>query len=159
MTNNEILEGLKTAIERNYTLEQAMMSFFNAGYKKEEIEEAARFLYTNYPQIAAKAKTKSANPGPTISPAPTHQNPTQKPLPAKAQAQISQKPAAETQKAPAIQQPAKSKQEISKYEGKTKPKGKIITILIIIFLLIAVGLTIGFFLFKEEVMQFFSNLF
>ena len=44
MVNNDILGGLKSALTRGYTLEEAMLSFFNAGYKREEIEEAARTL-------------------------------------------------------------------------------------------------------------------
>ena len=39
-----ILGGLKGALARGESLRQAMMSFYNAGYKKEEIEEAARAL-------------------------------------------------------------------------------------------------------------------
>lgn len=44
MVNVEILEGLKAGLERGQSLKRAMMSFFNAGYKREEIEEAARAL-------------------------------------------------------------------------------------------------------------------
>lgn len=39
-----ILEGIKGALARRESLRQAMFSFYNAGYKKEEIEEAARAL-------------------------------------------------------------------------------------------------------------------
>lgn len=39
-----ILEGLKGALARKESLRQAMFSFYNAGYQKEEIEEAARAL-------------------------------------------------------------------------------------------------------------------
>jgi len=42
--NEEIFGGLKTAVERGETLQQVMMSFYNAGYKKEDIEESARAL-------------------------------------------------------------------------------------------------------------------
>src|SRR3989344_771904 len=44
MTNISILSGLKLAVSRGETLQQAMQSFYNAGYKKEEIQEAARDL-------------------------------------------------------------------------------------------------------------------
>ena len=40
----EILEGLKLATARGESLQQAMQSFYNAGYKKEDIENAARVL-------------------------------------------------------------------------------------------------------------------
>ena len=42
--NQEIFEGLKAALERKQSLKRAMMSFFNAGYSKPEIEEAAGAL-------------------------------------------------------------------------------------------------------------------
>jgi len=46
LTNQEILGGLKAALDRGQSLKQAMMSFYQAGYKKEEIEDAARaYLY------------------------------------------------------------------------------------------------------------------
>ena len=48
--NEEILGGIKSAVKRGETLQQAMMSFFNAGYKREDIKEAARaFQQGNIP--------------------------------------------------------------------------------------------------------------
>ncbi len=44
MVREDIIEGLRAAMTRGQTLRQAMMSFYNAGYIKEEIEEAARAL-------------------------------------------------------------------------------------------------------------------
>jgi|SRR3989344_998479 len=44
MVNSEILSGLKYAISKGESLEKAMLSFYNAGYRKEEIEEAARIF-------------------------------------------------------------------------------------------------------------------
>ncbi|MAH03253.1 hypothetical protein CMI39_00505 [Candidatus Pacearchaeota archaeon] len=43
----DILEGLKSAVSSGESLKLAMQSFYNAGYKKEEIEEAARDLQKN----------------------------------------------------------------------------------------------------------------
>ena len=40
----EILAGLKNAIERGYSLEQAAQSFLNAGYNPREIEEAVNSI-------------------------------------------------------------------------------------------------------------------
>ena len=40
--NEEIFGGLRSATNRGETLEQAMLTFYNAGYKREEIEEAAK---------------------------------------------------------------------------------------------------------------------
>ena len=54
MPKEEIIAGLKQAIERGYNLEQAKQSFINAGYSREEVEEAASSfggVTTQYPQI------------------------------------------------------------------------------------------------------------
>ena len=42
MVNQEIYQGIKYALSKKQTLREAMMSFYNAGYSKAEIEEAAR---------------------------------------------------------------------------------------------------------------------
>ena len=44
MVREDIFGGLKSALTRGYTLKEAMISFYNAGYSKEEIEDAARQL-------------------------------------------------------------------------------------------------------------------
>lgn len=44
MVKEEILEGLKYAVAKGEPLAEAMMSFYNAGYLKEDVEEAARAL-------------------------------------------------------------------------------------------------------------------
>jgi hypothetical protein len=44
MVKEEILEGLKYAVAKGEDLPKAMMSFYNAGYSKQDIEEAARAL-------------------------------------------------------------------------------------------------------------------
>ena len=47
MTKEDIVGGLMLATQRGETLEQAMASFLNAGYKNEEIQEAARMLQSS----------------------------------------------------------------------------------------------------------------
>jgi hypothetical protein len=44
MVKEEIIEGLKYAVAKGESLPKAMMSFYNAGYLKGDIEEAARAL-------------------------------------------------------------------------------------------------------------------
>jgi len=54
MPKEEIIAGLKQAIERGSSLEQAKQSFINAGYSREEVEEAAssfKGVITQYSQI------------------------------------------------------------------------------------------------------------
>jgi hypothetical protein len=44
MAREDIFGGLRLALAKGETLKEAMMSFYHAGYKKEDIEEAAREL-------------------------------------------------------------------------------------------------------------------
>ena len=44
---DDILEGLKLAVSKGETLQNAMMSFYNSGYPKEEIEEARQKYYSH----------------------------------------------------------------------------------------------------------------
>jgi hypothetical protein len=44
MVNEEVLGGLRSALERGESLKKAMITLYNAGYGKEEIEECARMV-------------------------------------------------------------------------------------------------------------------
>ncbi|MBI2044510.1 hypothetical protein HYT23_00475 [Candidatus Pacearchaeota archaeon] len=45
MVREDILGGLRLALSKGESLQNAMQSFYNSGYPKEEIEEAARALH------------------------------------------------------------------------------------------------------------------
>lgn len=51
MPKEELVEGIRQAISRGDSLEKAMMSFFNSGYAKHDIEEAA--AAAQYPGISS----------------------------------------------------------------------------------------------------------
>lgn len=130
MVNDEILGGLKSALERGESMKRAMMTLFNAGYNKGEIEEAARNLTepsTNQLQLPIKTIPQTAQ---VTSP------------------QILQKP---TQ----IFQPV---QKISGY-GEENPKEKIIIFVLISLLIFLITLLITIFLFRQNLIDFFSSLF
>ena len=55
MVRQDIVAGLKLATEKGESLMQAMISFYNAGYKENEIEEAAQSIQQNQPQIYQSA--------------------------------------------------------------------------------------------------------
>jgi hypothetical protein len=44
--NEEIIGGLISALSRKESLEKAMLTFYNAGYEKDEIEDSAKDVYT-----------------------------------------------------------------------------------------------------------------
>ena len=152
MVNQEIVEGLRTALARGYPLQVAMMSFFNAGYKKEEIEEAARSLYSHPSQPLSHPGMPSApeaHEGVTAKAKPI----LTKPLPTAA------KPIAPAATSSMAAMPSVAeKAQVSKYEEKTKPKSKVLTFFLILSLIILIGALVGIFIFKNEVINFFNNL-
>lgn len=44
MARQDLMAALRNALERGETIEQAKTSLLNAGYKKEEVEEATKEL-------------------------------------------------------------------------------------------------------------------
>lgn len=137
MVNEEIFGGLKSALDRGESLKRAMMTFFNAGYKREEIEEAARVL-NSQPQIIA-----------TI-PAIAKQTSVQK----QSEPFSMDQPPEPNQ----LQQPVSVvKQKVSNYGGDSKDKQLIfILVAVLVFLF---GVLISIFVFKDELINFFSSFF
>jgi len=166
MSKAEIVEGIKMALARGESLEQAMMSFYNAGYLKEDIENAAREVQmatsraqldqpaqpqktTFKQQLQAKSQiqpvTRSSNLKKPVS---TQSKPLPQPKP--------------------IQQPIKQQvktsqpvQAISKYDSglgkKQVGKGLIITLISILGVLL-VGLIL-LIIFREPVIEVFKSWF
>ncbi len=136
--NYEILEGLKQAVSKGESLQRAMGTFYNAGYSKSEIEEAAREVQMQqspHPtQIASQIQPRPEKPkfnsGPTVQKISSY-------LP---------------EKTPA------PKQTISNYEQTPKPKGKWLLILLVVILLILLGGLAALFIFKQDVLNFIANL-
>lgn len=53
MVRQDILAGLRNAVERGYSLEKAKQSFISSGYSREEVDEASQFVHSgslNYTQ-------------------------------------------------------------------------------------------------------------
>ena len=145
--NEEILGGLKAALARGESLKKAMMSFYSAGYKKEDIEAAARALYEQGEQ---PIQPRMAQPAKQIQkPIQKIKSKLQKKQPAK---QIQQ----QTQQV--RPKPPKSIQRVSNYE-QTKPKRKWLLFFMIFFLILLLGILAGIYFFKQEIMDLFSNLF
>ena len=146
MVNQDILGGLKNAVAKGETLQVAMQTFYNAGYKKEEIYEAARAVQSPS-QVQAQSQTPSASS--TISPAPTSSKlfgsnsapaiPPQTLKPISSKAEISSVPITPQSKTPQI---------VSNYGKEVKsPSGFMgstgFIILLVVFLLIAIGVLIS----------------
>jgi hypothetical protein len=150
--NEEIVGGLKSALERGEPIKRAMMSFFNAGYKKEEIEEAAKFLNSNPAGIIAHASPAVAQaPSPNLTQKEIPSPPAQAPFQSSSQV-VSSYPAISNQQ-------IQSAPIVSNYEKteKKEPKDKVMIIILITALVFLLGLLASIFLFKSEIINFFSN--
>ena len=148
MMVEDISEGLKLAVSKGETLQQAMQSFYNTGYKKEDIESAARLLSVNVIPTAQSQESKIPQKQP-IFPKKQPFKPVQKvldygrPLP--------------QQQFPL---PPKPVQKVSDYgQSQKQINPKMIMIILVIILLIVFGGAIGWILFfKETVIEFFNRL-
>jgi len=138
MVNQEILGGLKSSLKRGESLQKAMTTFYNAGYKKEEIEEAARVLQQEKiqaPTIPQEVKETKSKKQEKIKLLPT----IAKPSPKKVSAY------GPLEKGPGSEQVQAS--SASEYGGKRKKKaGRWLLIAIIAVAVIFIGLLIAFLL-------------
>jgi hypothetical protein len=130
MIKEEITSGLRQAIERGYSLEQAKQSFINAGYNSKDIEDSASSLgglLTSMPEIAYPQRQQEEK----------SQEIQNKQIP-----QIN----IQTQQLPQFPQPKKSKL-------------KIIIIILVILLLILIAAFISSLLFKDKIIEFLKGIF
>jgi len=176
MIREDILGGLKSALSRGESLKQAMRTLYNAGYKKEEIEAAARILQVQEYQTGQiynplKFKRKINNIKKVQPEARVIQRISK--YGQKSQGQIQRlniqskksirqikhitKKFQQQAKRPKLIKPV---QKISEYGNKAKkPQGKIIIFILIFVLLILLGILASIFLFKNEFMEFLNNIF
>lgn len=68
MVKEDIIGGLLLAVNKGETLQQAMLSFFNAGYKRGEIEMAARDVQS-LPDFPTQSQQQNAKPKVSLKPA------------------------------------------------------------------------------------------
>ncbi len=165
LTNQEILGGLKSALERGQTLKEAMMSFYQAGYKKEEIEDAARaYLYLqkgiSEAQILNENKSKEKNTGKPDEKKGIFQKKEkdEKIITQSAQTKVPNTSGVE-QKKEVENRPL---QKISSYGEEENPKtlkSKTLTITLVVTLFVLLGILAMVILFKSELVNFINGLF
>jgi len=146
MVNADILGGLRSALAKGKSLKQAMISFYNAGYKKEEIEEAARVLQTQ-PAVQPILQPILQVPQPGVQPG------TQ---PGQPQPQIQQP--IQTAQMQQLAQILPTLQNVSGY-GKTKKPGKTLIIILVGFLVFLIVLVVTIFLLKDTLAGLLNKLF
>ena len=158
MVREDILGGLKSAISRGESLKQAMITFYNAGYKKEEIEWAAKTFQTQNPVVSHPQITR-----PPISTKKSFFKkrkifPPQKNL---SKQVVSKYPQSEkVQEIPKVSmQTVKNRQKISRYGKKPSEfEGKLI-ITLIGLLIILFAVLAGVFLLRTQIIDFFNKMF
>ena len=74
----DLIGALQSALVRGETLKKAMMALHNAGYKKQEIEEAAASLQQLTQQSKIKETIPQTNQPQTTSDIPDHEKPSSK---------------------------------------------------------------------------------
>lgn len=178
MADKELVEGLRTALSRGESLEQAMYTFFNAGYEKAKIEEAARALV--YQREPEPMPQRPVSPQPRLKPRPKPiVKPSPMPLfPQEIKPQLEPQPIPSVSKPipppkPSLEKPLPEpyipptskettkkplKQIVSEYEKQKPPKKKLAVILLIIFLIILFGGLASVFIFRAELIEIFNNL-
>jgi len=185
MVNVDILEGLRSSLAKGKSLKQTMISFYNAGYKKEEIEEAARALQVQqfqqiqpHPTAQAQQKVQAIKPQPTTQSAQLRETkpqiqPQQPIQPVKPrQLEPKKHPRKlfkKSVKIPKIrkfrktivkQKPERVAQKVSSYQKPAKkPERILMTFVLIFILLVLLGVLAAVFFFKTDLIGFFNSLF
>lgn len=143
VSNQEILGGIRTAVSKGESLKDAMMTFYQAGYDKYEIEEAARAFMSE----------RNSEPQMDV---------TRREVPVNEKKEEVKGVNSSGATVPFKQTSAVIPQRVSSYEPPKKmtpPKSSALTILLILVLLVLLGILISVFLFREEIVDFFNGLF
>lgn len=133
MVNEDILGGIEEALLKGESLESAMISFYNSGYSKEDIEWAAKAF-----QIEESVKNA----------------PKEELLKKQISSREENKFSQQVIKTPST----KVVQNVSSYEA-SQFKEKVLLIVLIASFLTLLGILAGIFVFKEQVVDFFNGLF
>ena len=163
MPKEDIIRGLEGAMSKGESLQKAMYSFYNAGYKKEDVEEAARVMGIHLSQQESLVPTIPISF--TVKPA-QPQNIIAQPIEIlkPAMEKIIPKPTLQQIKETLAEKPASEKprivQDVSKYEQKQRISARtiLIAILSVIFLILLISL-MGIFIFKDAILSFFNGIF
>jgi len=138
----DILGGLKNALERGASLEEAIRSFINAGYREAEVRQAAAQLSSGAlsnvssnssyarPQPAVKQILPQRPPFPATKPWPVQISSRQNPQP-----------------------------QVIANHGSHKPFGMGAVILLALILIILIAALLGTIFFKDQIISFIQNLF
>ena len=169
MIRADIFGGLKLAVTKGETLKQAMISFYNAGYKKEEIEEAAKAVKQGFqtvmpqqPKPVAPVSKKSPAQIGALQRVSSYGQPVQ--MPDHSIYKIRRGIDSAIEELKRIEMPnkvivKKPVQKVSSYNQSASIKSKIILGLLIFIGIFLLGALASVFIFKSEIINFLDNLF
>ncbi len=129
---DEIVAGLKNAIERGDTMENAIQSFINAGYNPATVREAAQLLSTGASAIVLSSEAQ----------------------------QYPQSKSENKLEAPSTESqfPAQKQPQQYFYQKQKRSTGKLILIIILIILLILMmGAIVSTLLFGDKILDFLKS--
>lgn len=179
--NKDIIAGIKSALSRGYSIDEAMLSFLNAGYKREEVEEAAHSLQGLVlsqaspdlkPEIIwpgekeAPVSKPDMSPKKTVPETPQNKSAAQKPV----QSTVAEAPLPNIKpiSKPEIKerivpiavpvQTSASINRVSAYNSYSK-KIKVITTILIALLILLLGILGIMYAFRSQIISFFNSLF
>ena len=154
MVKEELVEGIRQAISKGEPIEKAMMSFYNSGYSKQDIEEAAAMAQSpGFFQPVQQPRQPMPAPQTQVQ-QPLVQQPLYKPQPAQQQTAV---PQPQFQYQPQQQVQPGVVQRVSAYGPKPSGKGMAITIVLVVILLLLIGLLAAVIIFKDEISDFLSG--
>ena len=159
---SDILNGLRMALLGGQSLQEAMQSLYNAGYKKEEIEEAAQYVYTSEQPSEFNQSSQPIQSTPISSPSPIPTNPIPSEMPIPQQQLPIQQPIKQIpqQTIQPVQQPSPVIiQKVSNYGEEPKKKRSFMIIFLIAILVLLFISIISLFIFKDSMIDFLSKLF
>lgn len=140
--NEEILEGLRAAIAHGQSLQGSINALLNAGYSRAEVEEAARAV-------------EGYEPKPAFTPImpEIYEKPRPKPVFQK----IPRQPVYAIETPRVIQRPIETPQRVMYYEKNSSER--LLIIVLVSFLIFLVGVLILLFVFRKDLINFFSSMF
>lgn len=141
MVNEDILGGIDLAVSRGETLESAMVSFYNSGYSKEDIEWAAKAFQLNQ---FKKNLVKSS----------------QKPKEGTAKKDEKEGKLEKNKEFEQfVKKPYYAEQKVSSYEQASQFQEKIILVVLVSSLILLLSVLAGVFFFKEKLVDFINTFF
>lgn len=153
MLNPDIVGGLKSALTRGYSLDEAMMSFLNAGYKREEIEEASQSLQS---QITSGEISSELSPQPIWT---LEQDNQDKQIEPEVITAPKQKQAIPKEKFQVAQPKQVVTRGVAAYTDYDTSRIRTITVILAILLVLLVGILGLMYIFKNQIIDFLNGVF